>query len=567
MSSRGLLGNCKVLITFSQLFFNMEVAILRPMRRVNGVKKNAEIILAGFIAGLIIWFQVMSSSANAAAFKENPSVALAQKPKQYVLSAPTRVPSPVPTVMAFADSVPSPPDKAEVLTTVQLQRLYDVSRKYIAQTPADGNRVARSLNIIKDDGDPTNICGPLSIAILRDARLIDPYISLREFWLLNPDISRKLLDQTFPPERYTHFHFTTQINEMDWSTFPLKPGDFIYLYAGPGGTFEHMLTVTRVDESGRTYSVTNHATPGGFVIDEVMLYDPSQPGVGQFYKWTDRKNKGLGSTGFGGFELWRLKQPVIDKSPRELAFAQDLDAMMSQYGGEWYVAIKQVGGGMIYDRRAGDLVEIGSMVKIPVAMLFFKSLETAGIRPEQYSEYLSREGPNRTYAQLLRAMIVHSEYQATKDLLQATRDNGLDVDAVLSQWGLKDARLDSRKLSVDDLVALYEGLYSGGLINQEARNYILTLMAEGASGATTRLGVLQKTNPLSLRFYNRRGSTLDTVVAIGDSALVSVPVVDGEDTYIVVMFGYYRDDMPTTDQGLISAIEGMAQIFWAYTKK
>jgi hypothetical protein len=54
---------------------------------------------------------------------------------------------------------------------------------------------------------------------------------------------------------------------------------------------------------------------------------------------------------------------------------------------------------------------------------------------------------------------------------------------------------------------------------------------------------------------------------MGDSALVSVPVVDGEDTYVVVMYGLYSDYAPTTDQSLMMAIEEMAQVFWSFTKK
>jgi hypothetical protein len=566
MSSRWLLGNCKVYVIHSQSFYYQEMAILGFMRRVSGVKKNAGILLTGFIVGLIIWFQVVSSPADAAAFTVDTPNTQDQKSDQLAVDSLASVPAQVPTAMASVDSISTSSSDAEVLTGAQRQRLYEVSKKFIAETPADGNRIARSLNIVKNDGDPTNICGPLSIAILRDAKIIDPYIDLRDYWLLNPDINHKLLDHTFPAERFAHFLFSGPINEMDWKVFPLKPGDFIYLYAGPGGTFEHMLTVNRVDEAGRAFAVTNHSTPNGFVIDEVILYDPAHPGTGKFYDWTVRKNNSLGSTGFGGFELWRLIQPVIEKNPREQAITNDLDSLMNRHGGEWHVAIKKIDGGMIYERQADVSVDFGSMIKIPIAMLFFKSLETAGVPPEHYHEFLAKEGPSRTYEQLLRAMMVKSENEATRALLTSAYDNGLDVKAALSDWGLKDTRLESGKSSVNDLVILYDALYAGDLINQEAKNYILDLMEEGSSDKTTRLGVLQKTNPLSVNFYNRRGSTLDTVIAIGDSAIISVPVVDGEDSYIVVMFGYFNDDFPTTDQELISAIEEMAQVFWSFTK-
>jgi hypothetical protein len=376
-----------------------------------------------------------------------------------------------------------------------------------------------------------------------------------------------LLDQTFPAERFDHFQFSIPLNDMDWHAFPLKAGDFLYLYAGSGGTFEHMLVVTRVDEHGRAYSVTNHATPEGFVIDEVMLYDPANPGIGKFSEWTDRQNNKLGTTGFGGFELWRLTQPIRERSPLEESFARDLDTVMDNRGGDWYVAVKNLNGETLYQRQAAVPVDVGSMIKLPVAMLFFKSLELEGIAPYEYSEYLVEEGPNLSYQQLLRALFNKSDLSAAQALISETRLAGLNVEDELRNWGLKNANLDLRKLSAQDMVILYEGLYSGRLVDPFAREYILSLMEDAASNKDTRLGILQKSNPSSLDFYNHRGSTLDTIIAMGDSALVSVPVVDGEDTYVVVMYGLYSDYAPTTDQSLMMAIEEMAQVFWSFTKK
>jgi hypothetical protein len=90
----------------------------------------------------------------------------------------------------------------------------------------------------------------------------------------------------------------------------LYAGDFLYLFAGDSGSFEHMLVVSRVDESGRAFAVTNLNTTEGVVIREVMLYDPNEPGKGQFYEWTNRANDALGRTGYGGYWLWRLKAPL-----------------------------------------------------------------------------------------------------------------------------------------------------------------------------------------------------------------------------------------------------------------
>jgi len=549
----------------------MEIAILMGMKRVIGVLKNAIILMAGVMAGLFLLFQFVSSTSNAdaAANLSAGFLSSAENPSQDIqeIDIPVMEQSLALESKNVTLENPLPESAQDVLTGEQQQRLQDASKDYIALTAADGIRMARSLNIVKDDGDPTNVCGPLSIAILRDAGLLDPYIKIRDFWLLNPDNNRKLLDQTFPTGHYEHFLFSSPLNEMDWGTFPLTPGDFIYIYAGPGGTFEHMLVVTRVDNAGRAFSVTNHATPDGFVIDEVLLYDPAQPETGKFFEWTERRNSKLGSTGFGGFELWRLAVPFREKSPREIAFARELDAVMEEHGGDWYVAVKDLSGGMLYERQAAVPVDVGSMIKLPVAMLFFKSLELEEIPPASYADYISEEGPDRSYEQLLRAMFNKSDMVAAQTLLDEIRISGLDVDEELTKWGLRKTNLDSGKLSIQDMVAVYEGLYSGGLVDGFAREYILSLMEESASNNNTRLGILQKTNPSSLEFYNRRGSTVDTIIAIGDGALVSVPVVDGEDTYIVVMSGYFSEDNPTTDQELIKAIEEMAQIFWSFTRK
>ncbi len=439
------------------------------MRRVKGVSKNAIILLAGILAGLFVFFYILSSplTADAAADLNPVSLFIPEEPpsSEQVVDSSLSYLSDVPEAIVDVDDNPSLVSTSNVLTGGQLHRLQDASLVYVALKQADSIQMARSLNFVKDGGDPTNVCGPLSIAILRDAGIVDPYIKIRDFWLLNPNNNRRLLDQTFPPEQFDHFRFSTPLNEMDWKTFPLLPGDFLYLYAGLQGTFEHMLVVNRVDDNGRAYSVTNHATSDGFVIDEVLLYDPANPGLGKFSEWTNRQNNKNGTTGFGGFELWRLIQPIRERSPLEESFAREFDSVMDYHGGDWYIAVKNLNGGMLYQRQAAVPVDVGSMIKLPVAMLFFKALEHEGISPNDYADYLVEEGPNLTYEQLLRSLFKKSDLSAAKVLLSETRFAGLNVEDELTLWGVKNANLDLRKLSAQDMVTLYEGLYSGRLVD------------------------------------------------------------------------------------------------------
>jgi len=111
-----------------------------------------------------------------------------------------------------------------VLTESQKDRLYRASLEYLADTEAEAVRVARGLRFVENEGHPANFCGPLSIAILRDAGLVDRYTDLHNFWLLNPrdDYTEDyILEKTFPRESYLWYQTTTSINEFDFNAFPL----------------------------------------------------------------------------------------------------------------------------------------------------------------------------------------------------------------------------------------------------------------------------------------------------------------------------------------------------------
>jgi hypothetical protein len=181
---------------------------------------------------------------------------------------------------------------------------------FIADTEKDAIQVSRDLQYLENDGHPSIVCGPLAMAILRDAGLVDLDVNLHDFWLLNPrdPTDQQALEAIFPPTEYYSYTTTIPINQFSFEGFPLEPGDFVYLFAGMTGTFEHVIVVTRVDGNGRTFSVTNVNTEQGFIIQQVLLYDPNQPGEGMFYQWTDPDNIDLGLTGSGGFILWRRRK-------------------------------------------------------------------------------------------------------------------------------------------------------------------------------------------------------------------------------------------------------------------
>jgi hypothetical protein len=195
------------------------------------------------------------------------------------------------------------------LTQEQQIKLYEASLFFIAPTLKQSKKMSEMINQARFS-DPSTTCGPLSIAILQKAGLLGKDLVAHDFFLINPDLGkdRAIIESVFSKEKYSDTRRKVRIDQEDWSATPLVPGDFVYLYSGTGGNFEHMLVITRVDIQGRAYSVTNYNTEQGFVINEALLYDPADPNAGLFSQWTEKQFAKLGSTGYAGYEVWRLKE-------------------------------------------------------------------------------------------------------------------------------------------------------------------------------------------------------------------------------------------------------------------
>lgn len=194
------------------------------------------------------------------------------------------------------------------LSGIQQAQLYETSLRYIAPTRGESLQLVREILGI-ESGDPSNICGPLAMSILREAGLVGADVVPYDFWLLNPFVreDRRKLNRAFPAEEFEHLKTVEPINKIAWASASLLPGDFLYIKHGSWGNFDHMLVVNRVDANRRAYAVTNYNGADGFVITEALLYDPNDPGSGLFHEWTKKEFAVSGSTGFGGFELWRKR--------------------------------------------------------------------------------------------------------------------------------------------------------------------------------------------------------------------------------------------------------------------
>jgi hypothetical protein len=262
-----------------------------------------------------------ANTAVAASVTPSPKIVVAVTDSTGVAYAPrisptaTNIPStatPIPPT-----DTPSPtftPTPRGALTWGQQQLLYEASQRYLADTTDKANQIIRQqIDYLPGNvEDVSLVCGPLSAILLREASVLPPDTDLHAFWLLDPRTrpNQITLETYFPKDRFAWYHFDTPMDQFDYNAFPLLPGDFLYLYPGRNGTFEHMIAITKVDDAGRAYTVSNLNTTEGFVIRELMLYDPTQPGIGQIYDWANFElNKWLGLTGGAGFDLWRLAKP------------------------------------------------------------------------------------------------------------------------------------------------------------------------------------------------------------------------------------------------------------------
>lgn len=192
---------------------------------------------------------------------------------------------------------------------------------YLAKTESEAIAVTVDINFLPQNEfeHPSNACGPLTAQILYDNNLMpleifsDGEFDPSLFWLATPDRLNQLLRAPY----YTMFEIAGPIWFVDFSQVNLQVGDFIYLQ---GGTFDHMLTVTKIEpvEGGeKVYSVTNFYTSEGFVIDEVLLFNTADPAVGLFKTSFRNPNSWTGQTGLSRMLVYRPNPEYLATSTED----------------------------------------------------------------------------------------------------------------------------------------------------------------------------------------------------------------------------------------------------------
>lgn len=457
---------------------------------------------------------------------------------------PTRLPDPV--VQPTPTAVPTPSVEMQFR-----QALIQASRNYLADTSEAADLVAQRIGYNGGKSESASLmCGPLTIAILRDAHLLPASTSLHESWLLCAREDRDdcqgittLERLYFPPQEYTYTRVHQNIRDYDFNANPLEPGDWLYLFVSNNG-FDHMTLVTRVDENGAAYTVTNLDRGSGFKIVETLLYDPAQPGQGLIYELTDPARKQLGMSGNGGFLLVRRKTslPAWSMQPGLLTSLND--------AAHWNIWIQDVNTGQVlFESLPNERFHPASMIKVPVAMLVMSILESQGKGP---ADLPSISFGRYTLEQLLRSMLVQSEEEATDSLIDYIYTYTSER-TVFKSWGINDTSFEPRRTTAYDLAAFLSGLYRAEFLSDESSRYILSLMNVQTENDASYLGVIPAMLP-NTTLYNKRGTLVSPQVIVSDMGILT----SAEHTLLIIVSGRPAPSSEITYEEIQASLENFA---------
>jgi hypothetical protein len=244
--------------------------------------------------------------------------------------------------------------------------------------------------------------------------------------------------------------------------------------------------------------------------------------------------------------------------------SDSIDAVVQESGGEWHFYIKEMGGEVLYARGERDILHPASVIKVAIAMLFFKALENE-VHPADLGSYLKEHGTDgRSYDQLLQAMLVKSEEPAAESLLSWSEDR-LRVANILTGWNLPDTQLEPRRTSLTDLERIFTALYTEEWLSADASRYILARMSEYTMNDDLRLGMIRSCQAEGEGFFNKRGTLTEGRLIVGDAAIIE----RAGKVYFVAVFAYQAPQTApqTTYERLEAGMGNFAAIFCRYFGK
>jgi hypothetical protein len=261
-----------------------------------------------------------------------------------------------------------------------------------------------------------------------------------------------------------------------------------------------------------------------------------------------------------------LVLPGLKPQPEEQRksnYAVQMDSLLRFNCGNWSAVLKKVDGDIIYSYNSKKNIHPASVIKIPIGILFLKWAEQQKVA--NLTDFLQNKGTNgRTFYQLLRAMVVFTEEQATQILTDFLANN-LDTEMVLKNWGLTQTSLRPRATTAEEMASIFENLYTGKYLTPLSTQLLLSLMEEYTPNDDTRLGSIRRLLPTGSRIYNKRGSLAQGTVIVADAAILVIPEKQKTDVFVLEIFGSTSIDSKTcTYEQLDETIKKSGHIFFEY---
>jgi beta-lactamase class A len=227
-----------------------------------------------------------------------------------------------------------------------------------------------------------------------------------------------------------------------------------------------------------------------------------------------------------------------------------------------------MGGQTLYAHRPDKVLNPASIIKISIAMDLLQWLEKT--EQKNLDESLSEVVGGRSLKNLLHAMIVNSEEEATETLRNYLEGRpNHSIEETLRTWDLWHTTASPRRTTASDTNILLRGLYQGTLLSSVARAKLLNYMAEYTKDDDLRLGVLRSVLPADCRIYNKKGTLYGNSLTIAEAAIVEMPDKENpsrKKVYLMSFFGY-RSPKGGNYGELENAIGKMALKIYDFTQK
>jgi len=461
--------------------------------------------------------------------------------------------------------------------------LAEAAHSYVAKTPEQTVYVSENLMCAKGF-HPSNICGPLSIAIMSDWRLqndstvnVGPQAQLSgvapsDMWLASPtgdSTDPKLFNSVFPPSEFNTYRITESIKSLDFNNIPngvgkLKPGDFLYL---DGGSFTHFITVSRKDKNGCIYATTNipTQTQGEFVIEEVMLWDPIARD-GYFRNWANGVGYEKAYTGRAGFYLWRRKEQkeqVIEESSAQELRNSLTNFFREQVNGTWNVSFVELGVGKVFGWRDSLLYNPTSTIKVPIAMILVQLLNEKyanEISASDLTQILKKNGVDgRSFDQLIHSMLVDSEEEATESCVKFIEQNG-PITEKFKNLGMENTTYLPKRTSQKELAICWRELFQGDILNTESKKYLQNYLKEYTENDESLLSSVTKKFSIE-KPWNKEGIVFSNgLYTMQDTGVIKL----GEKLYYIGISGTSSSLHPISENQLKDVIGKIIEIMEKY---